>query len=148
MASLTVVRSIRAPVEVVFRNIADHRRFGEAVGGVTHFDFLSPMEMGLGTRFRQTRTMNGQTTTMDFEVTEFVENKRIRIVNETHGTVWDSVFDLEPADDGSTLTMRMETKSRSLLPKILLPIMIPLFIKRAVEKDVDALKAYCERPGS
>lgn len=145
MASVTVARRIDAPVDSVFGAVSDPRRFAEAIGGVSAVEFLSPATSGTGTRFRQTRTNGGKTMTMDFEVTEWIPNERIRIVNEIHGTTWDSVFTFAPDRGATALTMRMGTRSRPWLARVLVPVMMPLFINKAVAKDIDALKAYCER---
>jgi hypothetical protein len=84
---------------------------------------------------------------MDFEVTEYVKNQRARIVNETHGTIWDSVFTVEPDGDATKLTMRMDTTSEQLLPRLMMPL-ICVLIRRAVESDLDAVKVACERRGA
>jgi uncharacterized protein YndB with AHSA1/START domain len=147
MATVTVTRNIQASADAVFATLADPNRFAEAIAGVTQLEILSGMKSGVGTRFRQTRVMNGRESTMEFEVTEYVPSQRLRIVNETHGTIWDSLFTITPVGSSSTLTMRMETRTDRLLPRLLLPI-ICLFIKKAVEKDIDAVKAVCEGKGA
>jgi uncharacterized protein YndB with AHSA1/START domain len=147
MAVVNLERRIQAPLESVFRAIGDPNVFGKVVGGVTQTVFLSEATSGAGTRFRQTRTVGGRENTMDFEITEWVAKERIRIVNEIHGTVWDSVFSFAPADGATRLTLRMETRSRPLLARVLMPIMLALFIKKAIAWDLDAVKAYCEGIG-
>ena len=145
MASIDVVRRIEAPASRVFAAVADPRAFAKAVGGVTRLEVLHEPSEGPGLRYRQTRALNGRTMTMDFEVTELEPDRRVRIVNETHGTTWDSVFTMEPASAvASTLAMHMDARSPRLLPKLLLPIAC-LFIRKAVARDIDAVKAWCER---
>ena len=147
MASVVVVRRINAPADVVFHIVADPNRFAKAIAGVTKLEFLSKTTTGVGTRFRQTRVMKGKSSTMDFDVTEYVKNQRVRIVNETDGNVWDSVFTVAPDGNATTLTMRMDTKSEKLFPRIMMPL-ICILIRKAVEGDLDAVKAACERHGS
>jgi hypothetical protein len=89
--------------------------------------------------------LSGKEMTLDFDVTDYVENQRVRIVNEIHGTRWDSVITLTPSSAATTLTMRMDTTTRPLVPRLLMPLMLRLFIKRSVEKDFDAVKAFCEK---
>jgi len=48
--------------------------FRKAVPGITSVEFLSETRSGVGTRFRETRVMNGREATVELEVTEFVEN--------------------------------------------------------------------------
>jgi len=143
MATVKVIRTINGPANVVFQAVADPRCFAEAISGVTHLEFLSEVTAGVGTRFRQTRELNGQAMTMDFNITEHVPDDRVRIHNEIHGTEWDSVFTLVPSGTVTTLTLCMTTRSHRLLPKLLMPI-ICVFIKKAVERDLDAVKAWCE----
>jgi hypothetical protein len=143
VAAITVVRPIRAPVAVVYETIVDPRRFADAISGVTKLEILSANTSGAGTRFRQSRTMNGRENTMEFDVIESVPNECVRIVNETHGTVWDSVFRVAPSNGHAVLTMRMETRSRRLYQRLLMPL-IMLMIRKAVEKDMDAVTAYFE----
>ncbi|MBI3447542.1 MAG: SRPBCC family protein [Acidobacteria bacterium] len=143
MAKITVVREIAAPAAVVFESIADPRKFAQAISGVSKVEFLSEAKAGVGVRYRQSRVMKGRESTMDFEVTEHVKNERLRILNETHGTVWDSLFTLTPSGTGTALTMRMDTRSRPLLAKLLMPV-ICLMIRGAVAKDIEAVKTYCE----
>jgi carbon monoxide dehydrogenase subunit G len=145
LATITIARTIHAPTAVVFRTVADPAHFAEAISGVTRIEFLSSTKCGLGTRFRQSRVLNGQEMTLDFDVTDYIENQRVRIVNEIHGTRWDSVITLTPSSASTTLTMRMDTKTRPLVPRLLMPLMLRLFIKRSVEKDFDAVKAFCEK---
>jgi uncharacterized protein YndB with AHSA1/START domain len=145
MPTITVIRIIHATPEVVFETIADARRFAQAISGDTRVEFLSENTFGKGARFRQSRSLNGKESAMEFEVIEFVNNERVRIVNETDGTVWDSVFTLTSLITSTTLTMRMEARTRRLVPRLLLPVMVPLFIRKAVEKDIDAIKSFCER---
>ena len=144
MARVTITRNIEAAADVVFQAVADPKQFAQAISGVTRLDFLSPSASGVGTRFRQSRTLNGKEMTMDFEVTEYLPNQRVRIVNETHGTVWDSVFTVSPAASRTTLTMVMNTRSRPLIARLLMPV-ICLLIRKSVAKDIDAVKTYCER---
>jgi len=146
LAVVTVVRVVRAPVERVFATVAHKRRFAQAIGGVTAIEDLSDVTSGVGTRFRQTRVMNGRETTMDFAVTEYVENERIRIVNETHGTVWDSLFTFAGAPGGTTLRLVMDARGDRPLTRLLLPL-VCLLVRKAVARDIDAVKAYCEDAG-
>src|SRR4051794_20916701 len=146
MASLTVVRTIRSPASTVFETIADPRIYAQAIDGVTNLEILPGPASGSGLRFRQSRTLSGRSGTMDFEVTEYVPDTRVRIVNETHGTVWDSVFTLEPAAAGTTLTMRMDAHPGRLLPRLMMPIVL-LIIRKAVERDMDAVKKFSEVRG-
>lgn len=97
MPRLTLVRSIDAPVERVFRTVADVTQFSQAIPHVVRVEFLSNVRSGIGARFRETRVTKGVEASTELEVTEYVENDRVRIVSEAGGAVWDTVFTVSPA---------------------------------------------------
>jgi ribosome-associated toxin RatA of RatAB toxin-antitoxin module len=60
MTPIAVTRIIKAPIDVVFKTVADIRQFKEALPHVVRFEFLSKTESGVGTRFSETRVMRGK----------------------------------------------------------------------------------------
>lgn len=143
MSTITVTKRIHAPKELVFKTVSDIKNFSKAVPDITNVEFLTEQEYGVGTRFRETRDMNGRKATTDLEVTELVENAHIRIVSDTMGTVWDSLFTVERKEDGTELTLIMDTNAYKLMSKIVNPLMKGI-MKKALEKDMVAVKKYCE----
>src|SRR6185295_361887 len=89
---LVVMRTIDAPIDVVFRTVADITQFSRALPHIVKVEFLSDARLGAGTRFRETRLMKGKENVTELEVTEYVENDRVRLVADNHGVVWDSVI--------------------------------------------------------
>ena len=144
MTSMTVTRRIAAPVGVVFRTVADIRQFSKVVPQIIRIEFLSDVRSGIGTRFRETRLMNGQEMATELAVTEYVENNRVRIVSDAGGTVWDTVFTVAAAEGSTELTMAMEARPYELRARITTPL-IAGAVRKAVEQDMDAVKAFCER---
>ncbi len=141
---MTVKRTIHAPVDLVFKTVSDINNFSKAVPHIVSAEILSDTKSGVGTRFRETRLMNGKEAKTVLEVTEFVENGRVRMVADSHGTVWDSLFTVKPAGESTDLELMMDARAHKLLPKIINPL-IKGMIQKAVEKDLDAVKTYCER---
>jgi len=128
---------------VVFKTISEIDRFSAAIPQIVNVEILSDVKSGVGTRFRETRLMRGKEAAVELEVTEFVENDRIRIVSDAHGTVWDSVFTLRPEGESTVLNLTMDAKAHKFLPKLVNPLMKGM-IQKALEADMDAVKAYCE----
>ncbi|MAL17288.1 MAG: hypothetical protein CL670_16425 [Balneola sp.] len=143
MSTITVTKQVKAPKELVFETVADIRNFSKVVPDIVNVEFLSDQEYGVGTKFRETREMNGKEVSTELEVTELVENAHIRLVSDTMGTVWDSVFTVERKEYGTELTLIMDAKAYKLLPKIFNPFMKG-FMAKALEKDMLAVKSYCE----
>lgn len=143
MSRVTSTRFINAPLDLVFKTVADIQNFSKAIPNIVDVEFLSDHKSGVGTCFRETREMNGREASTELEVTEYKENDHIRLVADSHGTVWDSVFRVEETADGTKLTLIMDANAYKLLPKLMNPIM-KYFIKKELDKDMDAVKSYCE----
>ncbi len=143
MTQYHVKRTIDAPVDLVFRTVSDITSFSQAVPHIEKVEFLTEQKTGVGTRFRETRLMNGRQAATELEVTEHVENERVRMVADSHGTVWDSVFTVKPDGGGTELTLTMEGTAYKLVSKVM-NVMIKNMIGKALEQDMDSVKIYCE----
>ena len=147
MARTTVRRTIQAPIERVFDTVAHIENFSKAVPHIVNVEFLSEQRKGVGTRFRETRLMGKREASTELEVTEYVENERIRLVSDQGGTIWDTVFTVQPAAQGGVeLEMVMDANAYKLLARLFNPL-IKGMIRKFIEKDMDAVKAYCEQDG-
>ncbi len=144
MTSMTVTRQIEAPIDVVFRTVADINRFAQVVPQIVRIEFLSDVRSGIGTRFRETRLMNGQEVSTELAVTEYVENNQVRIVSDAGGTIWDTVFTVASAEGSTELAMVMEARPYKLRARITTPL-IAGAVRRAIEQDMDAVQAFCEQ---
>jgi carbon monoxide dehydrogenase subunit G len=143
MTRTVIKRTIDAPVSTVFETVANIENFSNAVPEIVDVEFLSEQHRGEGARFRETRRMNGRDATSEFEVTEYVPDDHVRIVSDSAGTVWDTVFTVREQGDRTQLEMVMDARAHRLLSKLINPLMKPV-IARAIEKDMDAVKEYCE----
>ena len=140
----SVTREIRAPIELVFSRISDVRRFEEVNEDVLEIEFLTEQQSGVGTRFKETRNMNGRRTTTTLELTEYVENQHVRFVSDEGGTIWDTVMRVAEKDGGTELRMVMDARPYKLLARIITPL-IKGMVTKAVVADLDRLKTRCEQ---
>lgn len=139
-------RSINAPVSRVFQTLSRVEEFSQAVPGITNIEFLSEQHYGVGTRFKETRLMNGKEATTELEVRELVENERIRMVSDAGGTIWDTVFTVSTEDQETLMTMKMDARPYNALAKLFVPMILSM-VAEAVNDDMDAVKKYCETTG-
>ncbi|MFK7767271.1 MAG: SRPBCC family protein [Mariniblastus sp.] len=151
MTRTIVARKIAAPSELVFKTVADIREFSKVIPEITNINILSEQQVGVGTRFQETRLMHGREATVELEVTEYVENKKIRIVSDTNGTVWDSIFTVnETTESGSPVTelqLVMEARTSKFSGKVI-NFLIKGMIKKAIQNDLDVVKSHCETRSS
>jgi ribosome-associated toxin RatA of RatAB toxin-antitoxin module len=143
MAQYVATRTIAAPVDRVFATVAHIDRFQEAVPHITNVEFLTETRSGVGTRFRETRLMRGREASTELEVTEYVQDERVRLVSDAGGTVWDTVFTVQASGSGTELSMVMDARPYKLTARVVNP-MISRMLTKVLETDMDAVKAYCE----
>ena len=143
MSQFRVTRTINAPPDRVFETISDINNYSKAVPHILKAEILSDVKSGVGTRFRETRLMDGKEATTELEVTEYAKNDRIRIVADSHGTIWDSLFTVKPSQGQTELTLTMDATANTLTAKLLTK-MIGGMIQKGLEKDMDCVKTYCE----
>lgn len=145
MSRTRVRRTINAPVEKVFDTVAHIENFAEAIPHITNVEFLTESHRGTGTRFRETRVMKGREATTELEVTEYDENDKVRMVSESGGTTWDTVFRMRSEGGATELVMVMDARPNNLGARLVNPF-IKKTVAKALEADLDAIKRYCETP--
>lgn len=146
MTRTEVSRTVAATPAVVFQVLSDAANFAKAVPAIRRVEFLSEVRSGVGTRFRETRVMRGREAVAVMEVTEHSEGKRICFRSDAGGALWDSTFTVAPVgDDGTRLQLIMEARPYRLLARLFVPVFRGM-VAKAVASDMDAVKAYCERP--
>lgn len=143
MSRITIARKIDAPADLVFETVADIEKFADVIPEIVGVEFLTDRRSGVGTRFRETRRMRGRESSTVLEVKEFDAHRRIRLVADSHGTVWDTVFVVTESGGATALEMTMDARPYRLVPKLLNPLMSRA-IRAAIEKDMDAVQRYCE----
>ncbi len=146
MATTEVQRTIDAPVADVFDTVAHIDRYAKAIPHITDVEFLTDQREGVGTRFTETRVLRGRQASSTLEVTEYVEDERVRLVSDEGGTIWDTVFTVEPVvgePERTELKLVMDARPYTFVARILNPLTKGI-IRRAIEGDMDAVKAHCE----
>ncbi len=143
MSQIVITRTIDAPPDRVFSTVADIRNYANAIPAIVDVEILTEQETGVGTRFREARRMKNREVSTELEITEYVENERVRLIADSHGAVWDSVFTVRAKDGGTELVLTMESRAGGLIPRALNWLMSGMF-RKALGQEMDALKTFCE----
>lgn len=141
MVLIVAERTIPGALREVFSAFADPTRAMEVVPDIKSVERLpGPLE-GVGARFKETRKHGKGSMTMEFEVTEYDPPNGQRIKCMEHGTMWDSSFRFKEAPEGTHVRIEMNALGMSLLPRLLNPLMKPLF-RKGLEGHLDAVDAF------
>ncbi len=147
MTSFTVTKHVNAPIETVFEVATDLRHAAEHVRGIEKIELLTPEPIGVGTRWRETRKMMGREATEVLEIKAFDRPRRYVVGCESCGCYFETTFSFAPADDGTDVTLELQTKALTLMAKVMSPIgnlMMGGTMRKCLEGDLDDVKRVAE----
>ncbi|NRA57795.1 MAG: SRPBCC family protein [Phycisphaerales bacterium] len=142
---------IDAPAEAVFAAASDFPNATAMVEGINAVEMLSPANdgspIGVGTRFRETRTMMGKQATEEMEVSTFDPPHSYTLSALSCGVQFDSKVEVIPDGQGCRLGYDILGVPTTLFARVVGAIMTPLMkgsMRKAMEKDLSDIKAYVE----
>ncbi len=144
MPKIVVTEQIESSPPAVFDAVANLENLPTAIPMIQRIEFLGDQKSGVGTRFRETRLMGKSEHITELEVTELVENEHVRMVSDTHGTVWDSVFTVKPDGESTTLEIAMDARGHRMFARAMNFLLQGLF-KKGLQSHIAAVKEHCER---
>lgn len=150
---ITVSRDIAAPPASVWEVITNVDRYADVLSGVQRVERLDDgTGFGVGTRWRETRTMFGREATEEMEVAAVDPGTGYTVVADSRGTVYTSGFHLEDAGEGrSRLTMTFGAAPSGLVAKVLSATVGRLFVRttrKLLQQDLDEVGAAAEARSS
>lgn len=147
MAAIACEQSIAASPERVFAVCTDFANAAKNVRGIDACEVLTEGPIGVGTRFRETRTMMGKKATETMEIVEFDAPRSYTTLAESCGCQYRARFDFLPEASGTRLRMTFEGTPLTTGAKIMSFIMRPLMtgmVRKCVMQDMADVKAACE----
>jgi uncharacterized protein YndB with AHSA1/START domain len=144
MTTVTVQTRVNASPEIVFHAVSDIEGMPSTNPEVVRVAFLTEQHQGAGTRFRETRLMNGKEHHFELEVRDYdAQARRVRYVTDTHGTVWDTTVVVDPDGSGARVQFSMDCIGSTRLKRVMNRMLQGLF-RRGMIKHAAMLKDYCE----
>jgi len=146
MPKVSVTEQIDAPLERVFDLFTDLEHAGENISGIDRVEILTDGPTGVGTRWRETRTMWGKEATEEMEITEFSAGDRYTAVAENFGARYLSTFRFTRNGTGTDVTMDFEVIPVSLVAKLFTPLagLMSRSVVNCVKQDLADLKQIAE----
>ncbi|MEN0112152.1 MAG: SRPBCC family protein [Planctomycetota bacterium] len=143
--------AIAASPDRVFAVATDLAGAADRVRGIDELEVLTEGPFGLGTRWRETRTMMGAQATETMTVTALEPGRSYTTVAESHGCRYTSDLSVAPEGDGARATFAIRGEPTSLRSRVVLALMTPLNgllarqVRKAFEEDLADLRAAAER---
>lgn len=152
MPQIEVSKTVHAPASRVWDIMTDLNRAPDVVSGIETVEVLDGGDtFGVGTRWRETRTMFGRQATEEMEVTAMDAGRSYSVEAESHGSHYFSTFSVtDLGKETSQLTMTFAAEGTTTLNKLMTNTIGRLFMgptKKAMAKDLDDIAAAAEDKG-
>lgn len=149
--SITLSRAVATSPERVWRVLTDIPGAADTLSGVDSVEMLSEPPYGVGTRWRETRTMFGKKATEELWVTAMDAPRSTAIETEFSGTHYTTTFTVVSEGEGSILSMQFggEMVSDSGWQRFLWKAFGKAWMRAAAKTmrvDLDDIAAKAEKP--
>lgn len=146
--SVTVSRTVDAPVETVWAVATDLRGAPDVLSAVSRVEVLDGgADFGVGTRWRETRKMMGREGTEEMVITAAERPSWYTVEADNRGVHYISTFRFEPAGEGRTeVTMTFggsPTKPQNAVARLLGRFGLKM-VRRTLDQDLADLAAAAE----
>lgn len=146
MTRLVLTQHIAAHVEKVFDLATDLPHAAEHVAAIDRIEMLTEGPVGVGTCWRETRTMFGRESTEEFEITHFDRPTIYTAGGESCGAQFAFAFQFVEIDGGTEVALAVEFKPVTFFAKLMSPLGVFMMggMKKAVRRDLLDLKQRAE----
>lgn len=147
MADMQVQRRIAAPPDRVWSIITDVEGSSTIISGIDSVEQLGSGPFGVGTAWRETRTMFGKQATEEMRVVAVEEGRSYTVESQAAGTTYRSTMAVEPDGDGAMLSMSFSAEAGSSISKLFASTIGKLFeggTRKALEQDLADIAAAAE----
>ena len=149
MQDVEVRRHVAAPVQRVWDVATDLAGAPQVIREIDTVDVLTPGPFGVGTRWRETRTMMGRSATEEMTVTAVEPQRSYTVEATSSGAHYVSTFAFAPSADGGTdVTTTFGGRPTSTVARILGAVTAPLgrrAVTKALEQDLRDIAEASER---
>jgi hypothetical protein len=142
MQSFENTVTIQRPAGEIFAFLADFENVPEWNYAIEDTSKVSAGPVGVGTRYRQTRSVPSRSTE-DFEVTVFEPARRLAIHGKIGPFRADISYELEAGADATRLVNHVDLDPARAMLGLVAPLAAPR-IKTAVAQNLDKLKLVLE----
>ncbi len=149
MNEIVLSRDVGAASERVWNVMTDLERAPEVLSAVDRIERMDDhADFGVGTRWRETRTLFGKQATEELEVTSVQQGRSYTVEADSRGAHYRSTMRVEPlGPDRSRLHLTFGAEPGSLLGRIFSAAIGRLFAgatRKALQGDLDDIAAAAE----
>jgi hypothetical protein len=142
MAGFEQTEWIARQPEAVFQFITDTRNAPRVIPSVQRMEVMTVGPVGVGTRYRETRLVNGKQAQAELEVTGFEPPARYAVRNVTDAIETVYTYRFQPERDGTRGTLECAVSANGV-KKLMVPMVVAV-LKKEDGDHLARLKAAVE----
>lgn len=143
MKSTKSQKTVAAPIDEVFAFVADLKSSAKRIPSISAFRMLTKGRLGVGARFRQTRSIFGTKQTQDMEIVEFDPPRGYAARAETMGCELVARVDLKPVGAKTLVAAEVRVTPKRFAARLAAGMVLK-GAKAAMKEDLAAMKAALE----
>jgi carbon monoxide dehydrogenase subunit G len=149
MSNLDVSREVSAPANAVWTIMTDLENAADTISAIQSIEILStPQAFGVGTRWRETRTMFGKQATEEMWVTNVDPGTSYVVEAESNGARYTTIMKVVATDEhASSISMNFGAEPTSTMAKLMGATVGKLFenaTRKALAQDLDDIAVAAE----
>ena len=148
MKPIRVSQDVNAPASVVWEIITDLEGSVDTISGIEKVEILAGDSFGVGTSWRETRTMFGKKATEEMTVTEVVEGESYVVIARPDSANYRTVMSILPTGETAcVVSMEFGANPKGTMTRFMGATMGKMFegaTKKALQKDLDDIAAVAE----
>lgn len=146
MAQFTIRKHVNALREEVFAVAADLRNAAANIRGIEKLEVLTDGPIGVGTRFRETRTIFGKGSTEEMEITAFNPPEGYTVETDSCGAHMRAEYHFISDIAGTHMRVDFDCRPTSFFAKLMSPLAALMTgpMKKCIDADMEDVKAAAE----
>jgi len=149
MKPIQVSRQVKAPAPVVWKIITDLEGSVDTISAIEKVEILAGgPDFGVGTKWRETRTMFGRQATEEMEVVEVTEGESYVVIARPESANYRTVMSILPTGETAcVLSMEFGANPKGTVTRFMGATMGKMFAsatKKALQADLDDIAAAAE----
>ena len=146
MGRIVLDVDIDASPERVWEIISDLEGAPERISGIDKIEITTEGPIGVGTEWRETRTMMGKEQTETMKIVAWEPGSHYTVYSYSCGSEFHWTMRVVPRRDGAKLETEMDYKAKTFLAKLMTPLgwLMSGFMKKCVMQDLQDAKTAAE----
>ncbi|QED49799.1 SRPBCC family protein [Cytobacillus dafuensis] len=134
---------IHKPVKAVFDYITSMENTSEIMPNVVKMEKLTEGPIGKGTKFKETRSVRGNTVNADIEMVEYEQDKLFKTRSDSNGLIVEYTYIFHEIEEGTQVELDASVKTSGLRMKLTKHFIVKM-IKREDGFQLEYLKEMLE----